>query len=312
MKPKIVVIGSVNMDMIVRTARIPKPGETVLGGRFIQSRGGKGANQAVAAARLGAEVTLIARLGKDDAGQSAFESFEKERINTRYIAWDEKTPSGVALIMIDTTGENIICVAPGANANLSKEDILKAEEAIRSADCVLLQLEIPLETVEFAASMAVKHHVRVILNPAPMTRLPEGLMKMVDVLTPNQTEALALIGDAVAQTGKLATTLNRKYGFKNVVVTLGKEGAVVSRLDDPGPIHVAPFPVETVDATGAGDAFNGGLAVALGRGDDLIDAVRYANAVGALATTREGAQSVLPRTPEVEAFINRMVETDNR
>jgi ribokinase len=305
MKPKIVVIGSANMDMIVRTARLPKAGETVLGDNFMQSRGGKGANQAVAAARLGAEVTFVARLGRDSFGKDAFEAYEKEGINTRYIVWDEDTPSGVALIMIDSEGEDIICVAPGANGKLSTEDILKAEEAIKCADCMLLQLEIPIKTVEFALRLASKYHVRAILNPAPMTRLPKSLLKMVDILTPNETEATALIGNDASHPRDLWNTIKMKYGVKNVIVTMGKEGAYIPGVHSP---NVPAFPVESMDATGAGDAFNGGLAVALARGSQLEDAVRYANAVGALATTRFGAQSSLPTALEVETFLKKYEE----
>jgi ribokinase len=308
MKPKIVVIGSANMDMIIRTAHIPKAGETVLGDHFIQSRGGKGANQAVAAARLGAQVAFIARLGRDHFGQDAIESYEKEGINTSHIAWDDEAPTGGALIMIDIEGEDIICVAPGANGRLSTDDILRAEQAIKSADCVLLQLEIPLETVEFAVRLASKYHVRVVLNPAPMTGLSQELLKNVDVLTPNETEAAALSGDSVSHPRDLAYAVNRKYGLKNVIVTMGNAGAVLSRLFSPSPIEIPSFPVESVDATGAGDAFNGGLAVALARGDWLEEAVRYANAVGALATTRFGAQSSLPTAQEVKAFLIQVAE----
>ena len=311
MQPKIVVIGSANTDMIVRTTHIPKAGETVLGNEFIQSRGGKGANQAVAAARLGAQVTFVARLGKDNLGQAAFAAYEEEQINTSYIVWDEAAPTGVALIMIDADGENIICVAPGANARLSTGDILKAEEAIRSADCMLLQLEIPLDTVAYAIRLASKYHVRVVLNPAPMTSLSENLLRMVDVLTPNETEAARLTGDELSHPRDLAYNVNRKYGVKNVIVTMGKEGALVSRLESPSPMLIPAFPVESVDATGAGDAFNGGLVVALARGDALEEAVRYANAVGALATTRAGAQSCSPTAREVEAFLKKNAEKEN-
>jgi ribokinase len=303
MQPKIVVIGSANTDMIVRTPHIPRAGETVLGNDFMQSRGGKGANQAVAAARLGAQVTFVARLGKDHFGQAAFAAYEKEGINTRYIVWDDEAPTGVALIMIDSEGEDIICVAPGANGKLSTADILKAEEAIKSADCILLQLEIPISTVDFAIRLASKYHVRVVLNPAPMAKLSEDLLEKVDVLTPNETEAARLTGNHVSHPRDLAYDVNRKFGIKNVIVTMGKEGAVLSRLHSPSPIEIPAFPVESVDATGAGDAFNGGLVVALARGDQLEEAVRYANAVGALATTREGAQSSSPTALEVEAFL---------
>jgi ribokinase len=308
MQPKIVVIGSANTDMIVRTPHIPKVGETVLGNDFMQSRGGKGANQAVAAARLGAQVTFVARLGQDHFGQAAFEAYEKERINTKFIVWDVEAPTGVALIMIDSEGEDIICVAPGANWKLSTSDILAAEEAIKSADCVLLQLEIPLKTVEYAIRLASKYHVRVVLNPAPMAKLSEEVLEKVDVLTPNETEAARLTGNHVSHPRDLAYNLNRKYGIQNVIVTMGKAGAVISRLHSPSPVEIPAFPVDSVDATGAGDAFNGGLVVALARGDPLEEAVRYANAVGALATTKEGAQSSSPTAQEVQAFLKKSEE----
>jgi ribokinase len=308
MQPKIVVIGSANTDMIVRTSHIPRAGETVLGDDFMQSRGGKGANQAVAAARLGAQVTFVARLGQDHLGQAAFDAYEKEGINTEFIVWDDEAPTGVALIIIDSEGEDIICVAPGANRRLSTDDILAAEAAIQAADCVLLQLEIPLETVEFAIRLASKYHVRVVLNPAPMARLSEDILEKVDVLTPNETEAARMTGDQVSHPRDLAYNVNRKYGIQNVIVTMGKEGAVISRLHSPSPIEIPAFRVVSVDATGAGDAFNGGLAVALARGDPIEDAVRYANAVGALATTKAGAQSSSPTAWEVQAFLKKKEE----
>jgi ribokinase len=306
MKPKIVVIGSANMDMIVRTARIPKPGETVLGDHFIQTRGGKGANQAVAAARLGADVTFVARLGKDHFGRDAFETYGKEGINTNYIVWDEETPTGVALIMIDKEGENIICVATGANWKLSTDDVFKAEEAIKSANCVLLQLEIPLKTVEYAVQLASKYHVRVVLNPAPIAKLSDELLEKVDVFTPNETEAAKLTGGNASHPRDLAVIVKRKFNIKNVIVTMGKEGAAIATEQSTGAaIQIPSYPVEAVDATGSGDAFNGGLVVALAQGKNLDDAVRYANAVGALATTRFGAQSASPTAEEVQAFLRK-------
>jgi ribokinase len=304
MKPKIVVIGSANMDMIVRTACIPKPGETVLGNDFIQSMGGKGANQAIAATRLGADVTFVARLGKDHFGQDAFEAYGKEGIDTKYIVWDEETPTGVALIMIDNEGENIICVTSGANGKLSTEDVSRAEEAIKSADCVLLQLEIPMKTVEHAIRLASKYHVRVVLNPAPMANLSNELLGKVDVLTPNITEAAKLSGVNASEPRDLAVIVKKKFNIKNVIVTMGKEGTAISSEQGSGAIYIPSYQVDAVDATGAGDAFNGGLVVAWSQGKNLEDAVRYANAVGALSTTHFGAQSALPTAEEVRTFLN--------
>jgi len=302
MKPKIVVIGSANMDMIVKISHLPRGGETVLGEDFIQSRGGKGANQAIAAARLGADVTFVARLGKDHFGQDAFDAYKREGINTKYIVWDDETPSGIALIMVDPVGEDIICVAPGANGKLSTDDILDAEAAIKSADCLLLQLEIPLKTVEFAIGLAEGHRVRVILNPAPMAKLSPDLLEKVNVLTPNETEAAALTGNYMSHPRDLALIIKTKFNIKNVIVTMGKEGAFITGAQHP---NVPAFPVESVDTTGAGDAFNGALVVALARGDELANAVKFANAVAALSTTKFGAQTSLPTLDEVNDFIKK-------
>jgi ribokinase len=287
MKPKIVVVGSVNTDMVVQVRHLPEPGETVLGGEYIQSLGGKGANQAVAAARLGAEVTFVARLGRDIFGDASLAAYEAEGINTKYIIRDEKALSGVALIMVNQGGENIIAVAQGANAKLSPEDILAAENAIQGANCLLVQLEIPLETVQAAIELGVKHHVPVILNPAPAAKLPSELLEMVDYLTPNETEAAILAGEHTASHAMDgAYLLKSKFKIRNLIITLGVKGAVIVGYRNQ---IVPPYPVQSVDTTGAGDAFNGGLAVALARGDTLIEAVKFANAAAALSTTCPGA-----------------------
>jgi len=301
MKPKIVVIGSANTDMVVKVEHLPEPGETVLGGDYIQSRGGKGANQAVAAARLGAGVTFVARLGADAFGKEAFAAYQAEGIDTQYIVWDETALSGVALIMVNRAGENFIAVASGANAKLSPVDVLAAEAAIRQADCVLLQLEIPLETVCAAVDLAHRYGVRVILNPAPAAALPAELLAKVDTLTPNETEAAELAGGFSARHAtNVAAILRNKHKIENIVVTLGEKGALIAGFQNQ---IVAPYAVTPVDTTGAGDAFNGGLALALARGDDLAAAVRFANAVAALSTTRPGAQQAMPTLAEVEAFL---------
>jgi ribokinase len=301
MPPEIVVVGSANTDMIVQVARLPAPGETVLGGRFVTARGGKGANQAVAAARLGAAVTFVARLGRDAFGQECFDAYQAESIATDYIAWDEREPSGVALILVDPAGENVIAVAPGANAALSPADVAAAEGAIRRASCLLLQLEIPLETVAAAVELASRHGVRVLLNPAPAARLPADLLRKVDVLTPNQQEAALLASEFSAEPeGEAWQVLSTCSGVRQMVVTLGAEGALIAGQR---PRRVPAFPVQPVDATGAGDAFNGGLAVALAQGQGLEQAVRYACAAGALSATRLGAQPSLPTAAEVAALL---------
>jgi ribokinase len=301
MKPKIVVVGSANTDMVVQVQHLPQPGETVLGGDYIQSLGGKGANQAVAAARLGADVTFIARLGQDVFGDVSAAAYKAEGINTKYLVRDDNTPSGVAIIMVNHFAENIIAVAQGANAKLSPDDVFVAESAIQKANCLLVQLEIPLETVQAAIQLAVKHHVPVILNPAPAAKLPPALLEMADYLTPNETEAAMLAGEhSASRAMDGAYLLKSKFKIKNLIITLEEKGAAIVGYRN----QIVPsYPVKPVDTTGAGDAFNGALAVALAREETLFDAVKFANAVAALTTTRRGAQSSLPTSEAVDAFL---------
>jgi ribokinase len=301
MKPKIVVVGSSNTDMVVKVNHLPEPGETVLGNNFLQVQGGKGANQAVAAARLGAMVTFVARVGQDSFGKNSVAAYQFEGIDTQFIVHDEGAPSGVALIMVNQAGENIIAVASGANAELSPVDILAAETAFREADCLLVQLEIMPETVRAAVNLAAEYQVPVILNPAPATWIPVDVLDMVDYLTPNEMEACVLAsGDALTSPSELAKRLKSKYKLKNIVITLGSKGALIA--SDYNEI-VPACAVNPVDTTGAGDAFNGGLAVALARGNSLIEAVKFANAVAALSTTRPGAQISFPRLEYAQAFL---------
>jgi len=304
MRPRIVVVGSANTDMVVQVQHLPEPGETVLGGDYIQTLGGKGANQAVAAARLRADVTFVARLGQDAFGDASVAAYKAEGIDTKYIVQDDKSPSGVAVIMVNHDAENIIAVAQGANAKLSPEDILAAEDAIQKANCLLVQLEIPLETVQAAIQLAVKHHVPVILNPAPAMRLPGALLETVDYLTPNESEAAMLAGEHSAKHAMDgAYLLKSKFKIKNLIITLEEKGAAIVGYHNQ---IVPPYPVKPVDTTGAGDSFNGALAVALARGDALVEAVKFANAVAALTTTRRGAQSSLPTADAVETFLKEI------
>ncbi len=300
---RVVVIGSSNTDMVVKAARIPRAGETVLGGRFVMVPGGKGANQAVAAARLGAEVTLVARLGDDLFAEASLRNFRAAGIRTEAVARDAEAASGVALILVDQEGENAIAVAPGANARLTPEDVDRAEAAIQAADVVVLQLEVPMATVLHALRLAKRHGRRVILNPAPAALVPDEALALVDILTPNETEAEMLLGGGAAGLGGIAATAEalRARGIGTVIVTLGREGAFV--VGEGESFHVPGRHVTAVDTTAAGDAFTGALACALGEGRELPAALQFATAAAALSVTRMGAQSSLPDRATVERFL---------
>jgi len=299
-KPKITVIGSSNTDLVAKAPRIPEPGETILGAEFITAPGGKGANQAVAAVRLGGEVTFIAKLGIDSFGDQSLENFRKDGIITDFVFRDEIAPSGVALIFVDEAGENIIAVASGANANLSPENIDQAKTAIETADVVLLQLEIPIPTIERAISIASAARIPIILNPAPaQTPNPSFLNEKLTFLTPNEIEANMLTGIQVydeASAGKAGKEL-LKYGISHVIVTLGSMGAMLVNAEKS--FRIPAKQVEVADTTAAGDVFNGALACAIARGDDIEDAVRYANAAATLSVTKMGAQTSIPTADEV-------------
>ena len=303
MKPKILVVGSSNTDMIVNVPRIPKPGETVLGGEFTTAPGGKGANQAVAAARAGGDVTLVACVGGDMFGQQALEGFAKDGINTQYVAHSGKSPSGVALIFVSAEGQNSIAVASGANALLSLAHVRRAAGAFHGASALLMQLETPLRTVADAAKLARRHGVPVILNPAPAQELPGALLRQISILTPNESEASALSGITVrdkATAAKAAAKL-RQRGASAVIITLGAQGAFV--VDAQTHQLVGGFRVKAVDTTAAGDVFNGALAVALGEGQSLLESTSFANAAAAISVTRRGAQPSAPSRREIESLL---------
>jgi ribokinase len=296
--PSIVVVGSSNTDMIIQLARIPKPGETILGGDFTSVAGGKGANQAVAAARSGGKVSFIARIGKDMYGEQAIAGFKRDGINVEHVITDKSAPSGVALIFVADGGENSIAVAGGANAKLSAADVKKASKTICSAAILVAQLETPLETIEAAAMIAVRAGVRFILNPAPARSLPDSLLKLVSILTPNETEAELLTGikvTSIASAAKAASAL-RARGVATVIITMGSRGAFLA--DDRGQQLIPGFKVKAVDATAAGDTFNGALAVALAEGMTSAAAVHFANAAAAISVTRLGAQPSIPKRKE--------------
>jgi ribokinase len=302
MPPRIVVVGSSNTDLVVRAPALPGPGETVLGSSFLVTPGGKGANQAVAAARLGARVTLVARLGADEFGDRALAGLGREGIDTTFVARDTEAASGIALIVVSESGENAIAVAPGANMRLTAADVDRAAPAIREADMLLLQLETPLPTVRHAATLAMKAGVPVILNPAPAAPLAGELLSRVSVLTPNELEAAALTGASAYGVDAARRAAQRLHasGVANVVITLGREGALME--GEAGSDHVPGWTVTAVDTTAAGDAFNGALAVALAEGASLERAVRFANRAAALSITRPGAQPSLPTREAVESF----------
>jgi ribokinase len=303
----IVVLGSSNTDMIVRVPRIPRPGETILGGRFSTAAGGKGANQAVAAARAGGRVSLIARVGSDALGEQALAGFEREGIAVECILRDPQEPSGVALIFVEESGENSIAVASGANARLSPSDVEGAREVIAGASMLLMQLETPLETVEAAARIAREAGTTVILNPAPARALPDTLLRLVSILTPNQSEAEQLSGVAVtdAHSAEAAAQRLMALGPESVVVTLGSQGAVW--VAPQGTEVVAGHPVTALDTTGAGDVFNGSLATALAEQRPAREALALANAAAALSVTRHGAQPSAPTRADIETLLREHV-----
>ncbi|MCC6190065.1 MAG: ribokinase [Anaerolineales bacterium] len=299
MPPHLVVVGSSNTDLIVRAPQLPRAGETVLGGNLATAAGGKGANQAVAAARLGARVTFVARIGADVFGQQAVVGLERAGLDLRYLVRDPAAPSGVALIVVDAQGQNLIAVAPGANQGLTPADVEAARPALAKAQVLLLQLETPVETVLAAARAGRAAGLIVILNPAPARPLPAELYALLDYVTPNEREAAALTGQAEPEAAAGALLAR---GVGAAVITLGAAGAWLA--DRWGRRQRVPaFQVRPVDTTAAGDAFNGALGVALARGLPLPEAARYAHAAAALSVTRAGAQPSLPAQAEVEAFL---------
>lgn len=294
----IVVVGSINMDLVVRAPRHPAPGETILGTDFQTFPGGKGANQAVAAARLGGKVKMVGRVGTDPFGDVLLANLKKDSIDTRYVFRTEDTASGVALITVSETGQNNIVVVPGSNWKLSPADIQTAEPAFQGAEVVLLQLEIPVETVAAAVHMGRKHGARVILNPAPARSLDAAILTGVDYLIPNEHELTLLTG---MQTIEVAASSLRSIGINCLIVTLGSEGVLL--LDGEMSVHLLPHSVTVVDTTAAGDAFVGAFAVGLTEGRSNQEAVILGNAAGALAVTVAGAQPSLPARSSLDDFL---------
>lgn len=299
---RILVVGSSNTDMVIQTDHLPVPGETILGGTFFMNPGGKGANQAVAIARLDGKVTFICKIGKDVFGYQSKQLFEDEGIDVSHIFFDAEQPSGIAMITVDNKAENCITVASGANMNLTPDDLASAQSAINEAEIILLQLEIPMNTVEYVARTAKKQNKKVILNPAPAQPLSEELLKSLYLITPNETEAELITGQKITdvETAIKAASLIRAKGVENVIITMGSQGALVYT----GNICelVPAYKVKAIDTTAAGDIFNGALAVAIAEGHGWIEAARFACKASAIAVTRAGAQSSAPYRKEVEMF----------
>jgi ribokinase len=304
-KPNIVVVGSSNTDMIIKMDKIPAPGETVLGGEFTIAAGGKGANQAVAAARAGGQVGFVACVGDDMFGEQALEGFAKDRIDTEYVFKDKQQPSGCALIFVDKEGENSIAVASGANARLIPKHIDLARDKIISSEILIMQLETPLDTVKHTAQLASDNGIPVILDPAPAQPLDDDLLKHISILTPNESEAELLTGIQVEDENsadKAASALLAK-GVNTVLITLGFRGTFIATENTRE--MTTSFKVTAVDSTAAGDVFNGALAVSLSEKTPLPDAVSFANAAAALSVTKLGAQPSAPLRKEIEEFLKR-------
>jgi ribokinase len=300
MPARIVVVGSFNTDLTAYMQRMPRPGETVQGHKFVIGPGGKGSNQAIAAARLGAEVTFVGRVGQDVFSEVALRMWNQEHISTRYVIRDAENSTGVAPIFVDDAGENSIVVVLGANLAVGKVDVDAAADIIAQADMVVTQLEINYEATAYALKVARDRGVRTVLNPAPAGQVGRDVLALADFITPNETELEALVGSPGASVEQAARSL-LTTDEQTVIVTLGAQGAQWVRKD--GAAHVPTYEVDVVDTTGAGDAFNGGLAVALAEGKQLHDAIAFANATAALCVTRPGTAPSMPQRHEVETLL---------
>ncbi|MEI6061579.1 MAG: ribokinase [Bacteroidota bacterium] len=306
---KIVVVGSCNTDMVIKADRLPVPGETILGGTFFMNPGGKGANQAVAASRMGGNVTLISKTGNDVFGKQSVMLYTAENIKTDFIYSDPKHPSGVALITVDSQGENCIVVASGANAYLTPSDIDKASAEIENSDLVLMQLEIPIDTVEYVAEMANKKGIKVILNPAPARALSDNLLKQLYIIIPNKSEAEILSGIKVSdiESAKQAADIISAKGVDIVVITLGSQGALIKEYKEY--LFVEAFKVDALDTTAAGDTFCGAFCVGLSEGRSIPEAVKLAARAAAITVTRMGAQASIPYRSELSSLDFEQLKT---
>ncbi len=295
---KVLVVGSLNMDLVVRVPHAPQPGETVLGGDFETYPGGKGANQAVAASRMGGNVTLVGRVGNDDFGDSLIQGLVENQVKTTYVIKDSSARTGIAMIAVAADGQNLIVVASGANSRVSMEDVNSTRDLMRATDILLLQLECPLNIVSASIDLAKAYEIPVVLNPAPAQLLSPALLANVDYLTPNESELALLTHEKDLERG-VRKLLD--WGVKHVIVTLGVNGAFVA--SEGINKRLSAYEITAVDTTAAGDAFNGALAVALAEGWTLLEAVSYGMAAGALASTKHGAQPSLPVREQVENLV---------
>lgn len=304
----IVVIGSYATDFMVRAPHLPAPGETVSGGPFQMGPGGKGSNQATAAARSGSSVTFVTKIGRDLFGRQAMDHFKREGMHTQFVKMSDTDATGAALITVDDTGENNIVIAPGACGTMTKADVAGSSKAIAKADIVLLQLEISFEAIETAIEQAVIHNVPVLLNPAPSLSFPAEWLQYVTYITPNETEAKELTGIVVKdkQSARNCANVLHKWGVKIVLITLGEKGVFLSKGLSDGEV-IQGFKVKAVDTTGAGDAFNGGFAHAVSNGGSLKEAVQFGQAAAALCVMRSGTANAMPPIQAIKTFLNKHI-----
>jgi ribokinase len=301
-KPRVCIVGSSNIDLTFRTPRLPKAGETLAGESFQLGFGGKGANQAIMAARLGAQVTIVTKVGRDVFGERMVHNYREHGVNTAYVLTNEHHATGTAGIFVDDDARNCIIVVPGANQSLTAEDVHRAMAALQVADVLICQLEVPVDSVLEAFRQARAAGVKTVLNPAPARQLPEELLRLTDVCIPNEPEIEHLTGHAVTTPQEAAAAAHklRKRGPHTVIVTMGEWGALL--MEEQRALHIPAPKVKAVDTTGAGDVFIGSLAVYLAEGLPLDQAVRRANTVAALSTTRPGTQTSFPTRVEADAF----------
>ena len=304
LNPKVVVVGSFNMDLVIKAKRRPKKGETIVGESFDMFIGGKGANQAIAAARLGSSVHMVGCLGNDTFGNMFLDAFEREEINTDFVIRDPVVGTGVGTPVIDMNGDNSIIIVPQANMMLTPDNVEVATKVIAKADVLVLQLEVPIDASQRATEIAKNNETIVILNPAPAGEIPESFLQLIDIIIPNNTEAELLSGITICDdaSAKCAAKVLLSKGVGSVIFTLGEKGSILFK--DNQSTLIPPYNVDVVDTTGAGDAFCGALAASLAEGKRIEDAVYIANAAGALAVTKMGAEPSMPTRQDMEVFFD--------